>query len=152
MRHPLNPEWELPVWIANFILMDYGTGAIFGCPAHDQRDFEFASKYGLPINSVFVAEGTEDAPLPEAFVPMKSERVRYVRGFAGEDVQTGEDAIAAAIAHAQANGYGMGVTKYRLRDWGISRQRYWGCPIPVVHCPDCGLVPEKKENLPVELP
>ena len=152
VKHPLDPDWELPVWIANFILMDYGTGAIFGCPAHDQRDFDFASKYGLPIPPVYVAEGAEEAPLAEAYVPMKSERVRYVRGFAGSQVQTGDEGVAAAIAHAEANGYGKGVTKFRLRDWGISRQRYWGCPIPVVHCPACGVVPEKKQNLPVELP
>jgi leucyl-tRNA synthetase len=152
VKHPLDPSWELPVWIANFILMDYGTGAIFGCPAHDQRDFDFATKYGLPIDAVFVTEGTEDAALTEAFVPMKSERVRYVRGFSGASVQTGEEAIAAAIAHAETNGYGKGVTKFRLRDWGISRQRYWGCPIPVIHCATCGVVAEKKENLPVTLP
>ena len=152
VKHPLDPSWELPVWIANFILMDYGTGAIFGCPAHDQRDFDFATKYGLPIDAVFVAEGTADAPLTEAFVPMKSERVTYVRGFAGETVQTGEAAIAAAIAHAETHGYGKGVTKFRLRDWGISRQRYWGCPIPVIHCATCGVVPEAKANLPVTLP
>jgi leucyl-tRNA synthetase len=152
VKHPLDPSWELPVWIANFILMDYGTGAIFGCPAHDQRDFDFATKYGLPIDAVFVAEGTADAPLAEAFVPMKSERVTYVRGFAGETVQTGEAAIAAAIAHAETHGYGKGVTKFRLRDWGISRQRYWGCPIPVIHCATCGVVPEAKANLPVTLP
>ncbi len=152
VRHPLDPAWELPVYIANFILMDYGTGAIFGCPAHDARDFEFASKYGLAIKSVFVADGGEDAPLAEAFVPMKSEPVAYIRGFAGEALQTGEAAIAAAIAHAESAGWGKGVTQYRLRDWGISRQRYWGCPIPVVHCDACGVVPEKKENLPIELP
>jgi leucyl-tRNA synthetase len=152
VRHPLDPSWELPVWIANFILMDYGTGAIFGCPAHDQRDFDFASKYGLPIKAAFVAEGAQDAPLTEAYVPMKSEKVRFVRGFAGAEVQTGDQAVAAAIAHAEANGYGKGVTKFRLRDWGISRQRYWGCPIPVVHCAACGVVPEKKENLPIRLP
>ena len=152
VRHPLDPAWELPVYIANFILMDYGTGAIFGCPAHDARDFEFATKYGLPIKAVFVAEGAADAALPEAYVPMKSERVRYVRGFAGEAVQTGDEGVAAAIAHAEAGGYGKGVTNYRLRDWGISRQRYWGCPIPVVHCAACGVVPEAKANLPVRLP
>jgi leucyl-tRNA synthetase len=152
VKHPLDASKELPVWIANFILMDYGTGAIFGCPAHDQRDFDFASKYGLPIPPVFVAEGAEETALDAAFVPMKSEKVRYVRGFAGAETQTGEDGVAAAIAHAEANGYGMGVTKYRLRDWGLSRQRYWGCPIPIIHCPTCGVVAEKKENLPVELP
>ncbi len=152
VKHPLDPSWELPVWIANFILMDYGTGAIFGCPAHDQRDFDFATKYGLPIKAVFVAEGEQDALLSEAFVPMKSERVTYVRGFAGAAVQTGEEAIATAISHAETKGYGKGVTKFRLRDWGVSRQRYWGCPIPVVHCATCGVVPEVKANLPIELP
>ena len=152
VRHPLDPAWELPVYIANFILMDYGTGAIFGCPAHDQRDFDFATKYGLAIPPVFVAEGAEETALGEAFVPMKSERVRYIRGFSGDAMQTGEEAVNAAIAHAEAKGYGKGVTNYRLRDWGISRQRYWGCPIPVVHCADCGVVAERKENLPVRLP
>ena len=152
VKHPLDPSVELPVWIANFILMDYGTGAIFGCPAHDARDFEFATKYGLTIKSVFVAEGADDAPLTEPFVPMKSEPVRYIRGFAGPALQTGEAAVTAAIAHAEAAGFGHGVTNYRLRDWGISRQRYWGCPIPVVHCDTCGVVAEKKANLPVELP
>ena len=152
VKHPLDPSVELPVWIANFILMDYGTGAIFGCPAHDARDFEFSTKYGLTIKSVFVAEGADDAPLTEPFVPMKSEPVRYIRGFAGPALQTGEAAVTAAIAHAEAAGFGHGVTNYRLRDWGISRQRYWGCPIPVVHCDTCGVVAEKKANLPVELP
>jgi leucyl-tRNA synthetase len=152
VTHPLDPAWELPVYIANFILMDYGTGAIFGCPAHDAREFDFATKDGLPIPPVFVAEGQDEAPLTEAYVPMKSERVRYLRGFAGEAVQTGEAAVAAAIAACEAQGIGRGVTNYRLRDWGLSRQRYWGCPIPVVHCTDCGVVPETKANLPVRLP
>ncbi|MDM7932510.1 leucine--tRNA ligase [Tabrizicola sp.] len=152
VQHPLDPNWELPVWIANFILMDYGTGAIFGCPAHDQRDFDFATKYRLPIKAVFAADGAEDAALAEAYVPMKSERVRYVRGFAGAEVQTGDEAVATAIAHAETHGYGTGVTKFRLRDWGVSRQRYWGCPIPVIHCAGCGVVPEAKANLPIELP
>ena len=132
--------------------MDYGTGAIFGCPAHDARDFEFATKYALPIKPVFVAEGAEETALAEAFVPLKSEKVRYVRGFAGSDLQTGDEAVNAAIAHCESKGIGKGVTNYRLRDWGVSRQRYWGCPIPVIHCAACGVVAEKKENLPVKLP
>jgi leucyl-tRNA synthetase len=150
--HPFDNTVELPVYIANFVLMDYGTGAIFGCPAHDARDFEFATKYGLPIPAVFIPEGAEEVALDEAYVPMKSERVQYIRGFAGNDLQTGEDAVAAAIAECEARGIGRGVTNYRLRDWGISRQRYWGCPIPVIHCAVCGVVAEKKENLPVKLP
>ncbi|WP_112311478.1 leucine--tRNA ligase [Pseudogemmobacter bohemicus] len=152
VRHPLDSSIELPVWIANFILMDYGTGAIFGCPAHDQRDFEFATKYSLPILPVFVAPGTEETTLTEAYVPTKAEAVDYVRGLAGNKTQTGDAGVAEAITIAGEKGFGEGVTKYRLRDWGLSRQRYWGCPIPVVHCPTCGVVPEKKENLPVELP
>ena len=155
VKHPLDPTWELPVWIANFILMDYGTGAIFGCPAHDQRDFDFATKYGLPILPVFLPEerGTaRDEALTEAYVPMKSECVAYVRGFSGAAMQTGDEGVASAIAHAETHGYGQGVTKFRLRDWGVSRQRYWGCPIPVIHCEACGVVPEDKKNLPVELP
>ncbi|MDP4033253.1 MAG: leucine--tRNA ligase [Pseudorhodobacter sp.] len=153
VRHPLDRLVDLPVFIANFVLMEYGTGAIFGCPAHDQRDFEFATKYRLPIPSVFVpADSREEVALTEAYVPMKSERVRYLRGFAGADVQTGDAAVNAAIAYCETAGIGQGVTNYRLRDWGISRQRYWGCPIPVVHCPACGVVPEAKANLPVRLP
>ena len=151
VRHPFDTAWELPVYIANFILMDYGTGAIFGCPAHDERDHEFATKYGLPIVPTFEpVEG--DYPQNAAYVPAKSEKVRYVKGFAGDEVQTGDEGVASAIAFCEANGVGQGVTRFRLRDWGLSRQRYWGCPIPVVHCPDCGVVPEKKENLPIELP
>jgi leucyl-tRNA synthetase len=152
VRHPFDTAWELPVYIANFVLMEYGTGAVFGCPAHDPRDFEFATKYDLPIPPVFVAEGSEETELTEAFVPMKSEPVRYIRGFAGAEVQTGADAVDAAITFCESRGVGHGVTNFRLRDWGVSRQRYWGCPIPVIHCEACGVVPEAKENLPVELP
>ena len=166
VRHPLDPEWELPVWVANFILMDYGTGAIFACPAHDQRDLDFARKYDLPVIDTFrpipMSPDAESAEAegfvgPEdgadtAFVPQKTERVRWINHFAGLTEATGEEAIDASIAHAEAHGWGEGVVQYRLRDWGLSRQRYWGCPIPVVHCEACGAVPERRENLPVELP
>ena len=152
VRHPFDTSWELPVYIANFILMDYGTGAVFGCPAHDARDFDFATKYDLPIIATFLPEADANPELTEAFIPLKSEKVSYVKGFAGQPDQTGEEAVDAAVDFCEANGVGHGVTKFRLRDWGLSRQRYWGCPIPIVHCDDCGAVPEAKENLPIELP
>ena len=152
VRHPLNPNWHLPVWIANFILMDYGTGAIFGCPAHDQRDLDFCRKYDLPVIDTFFALDDATPVANTAFVPMKSEKVRWVDHFTGIDIATGQEAIDATIDFAEKAGWGTGVTKFRLRDWGLSRQRYWGCPIPIVHCDDCGVVPEKKENLPVRLP
>ncbi len=152
VRHPLDPSWELPVWIANFILMDYGTGAIFACPAHDQRDLDFCRKYGLPVIDTFFALD-DDTPVDKiAFVPPKTEKVRWVNHFAGLTEATGDEAINTTVDFAEKAGWGEGVTKYRLRDWGLSRQRYWGCPIPVVHCDACGVVPEKKENLPVRLP
>ncbi|GAB5436049.1 leucine--tRNA ligase [Falsiruegeria mediterranea] len=152
VKHPLDPNWELPVWIANFILMDYGTGAIFACPAHDQRDLDFCRKYDLPVVDTFFALD-DDTPVDKiAFVPPKTEKVRWVNHFAGLTEATGDEAINATVDFAENTGWGEGVTKYRLRDWGLSRQRYWGCPIPVVHCDTCGVVPEKKENLPVQLP
>ncbi|WP_170431283.1 leucine--tRNA ligase [Ruegeria arenilitoris] len=152
VKHPLDPNWELPVWIANFILMDYGTGAIFACPAHDQRDLDFCRKYGLPVVDTFFGLD-DDTPVDKiAFVPPKTEKVRWVNHFAGLTEATGDEAINATVDFAEKAGWGEGVTKYRLRDWGLSRQRYWGCPIPVVHCDSCGVVPEKKENLPVRLP
>ncbi|UYV37494.1 leucine--tRNA ligase [Rhodobacteraceae bacterium D3-12] len=152
VKHPLDPNWELPVWIANFILMDYGTGAIFACPAHDQRDLDFCRKYDLPVIDTFFALNDPKPVEREAFVPPKTDKVKWVNHFAGLDEATGDEAVNATIDFVEKAGWGTGVTKYRLRDWGLSRQRYWGCPIPVVHCDACGVVPEKKENLPIVLP
>ena len=152
VKHPLNSDWELPVWIANFILMDYGTGAIFACPAHDQRDLDFARKYNLPVIDTFFSLDDTTKVSNIAFIPPKSEKVKWVNHFAGIDVATGQEAIDQTIDFAEKNNWGKSVTNYRLRDWGLSRQRYWGCPIPVVHCDSCGIVPEKKENLPISLP
>ena len=149
VEHPLKKSWHLPVYVANFVLMDYGTGAVFACPAHDQRDLDFARKYDLPVTRV-VAEGDEIA-----------------RTFQGDEAYTGpgrivnsewldgmsvEEAKAAVIAKAQHDGWGQGETQYRLRDWGVSRQRYWGTPIPFIHCEACGIVPVPKHQLPVVLP
>ncbi|GIT92655.1 leucine--tRNA ligase [Jannaschia pagri] len=142
----------LPVWVANFVLMDYGTGAIFGCPAHDQRDLDFARKYDLPVTDTFVALDDDARVTNTAFTPPKTDRVRWIDQPAGLTEATGQEAIDATIDWAEAKGLGTGKVQYRLRDWGLSRQRYWGCPIPVVHCDDCGVVPEAKENLPVRLP
>ena len=152
VKHPLNSDWELPVWIANFILMDYGTGAIFACPAHDQRDLDFARKYNLPVIDTFFSLDDTTKVSNIAFIPPKSEKVKWVNHFAGIDVATGQEAIDQTIDFAEKNNWGKSVTNYRLRDWGLSRQRYWGCPIPVVHCDSCGIIPEKKENLPISLP
>ena len=152
VKHPLNPDWELPVWIANFILMDYGTGAIFACPAHDQRDLDFARKYKLPVIDTFLSLDDSSPVVDEAFVPPKSEKVQWVNHFTEIDIATGQEAIDKTIDFAEKNKWGESVTNFRMRDWGLSRQRYWGCPIPVVHCENCGVVPEKKENLPISLP
>ena len=145
--HPFDSSIELPVYIANFILMDYGTGAIFGCPAHDQRDLDFARKYGLDVTAVVSPDGHDFSVENEAFTdPGTLINSEFLDGM---DI---ESAKAEAIGRIEAAGLGEGKTVFRLRDWGISRQRYWGCPIPVVHCESCGVVPEKKENLPIELP
>ena len=147
VTHPFDPDWQLPVYIANFILMDYGTGAIFGCPAHDQRDLDFARKYGLDVKAVVSADGQDFEIGAEAFTdPGTLVNSEFLNG------KTIDDAKAEVVARMEAAGNGKGVTQYRLRDWGISRQRYWGCPIPVIHCDTCGVVPEKKDNLPVKLP
>jgi len=147
--HPLDPEWTLPVFIANFVLMDYGTGAIFGVPAHDQRDFEFATKYGLEIQRV-VAPSAGEADRPLFGEADSGDGVLVNSGFL--DGMSVEEAKAAVIARAEAEGWGEGTTVWRLRDWGVSRQRYWGTPIPIVHCGKCGAVPVPKAQLPVVLP
>jgi len=144
--HPFTGA-EVPVWIANFILSEYGTGAIFGCPGHDQRDFEFASKYGLPILPVVKPDGAGDdfSVGEEAYTgPGTLFRSDFLDGMEIEAAKT------EAVRRIEAAGQGKGATIYRLRDWGVSRQRYWGCPIPIVHCPACGAVPAAQ--LPVELP
>jgi leucyl-tRNA synthetase len=152
VRHPIYPDRTLSIWIGNFVLMEYGTGAIYCCPGHDQRDLDFARKYGLAVENAFNLPGEANHIGTEALVPGKDVTVSYVEHFAGVGQATGYDAIETSIDWMEARGLGKGQIKYRLRDWGISRQRYWGCPIPVVHCDTCGVVPEKKENLPVELP
>ena len=152
VRHPVEPDKELPVWVGNFVLMDYGTGAVFGCPAHDQRDLDFARKYDLEVRNAFYMPGEAVEVENDALVPPKTEPVVFIDHFAGIKDVTSQEAIDATIDWFEANDLGTGQIKYRLRDWGLSRQRYWGCPIPVVHCETCGVVPEKKENLPIKLP
>jgi leucyl-tRNA synthetase len=150
VRHPFDPDWLLPVWVANFVLMDYGTGAIFGCPAHDQRDLEFARKYGLPVKPVVLPAGEDPATFQlggEAWVgPGRIYNSAFLDGL---DV---EAAKQAAVARAEGAGQGTGAVVYRLRDWGVSRQRGWGCPIPVIHCQACGVVAVPERDLPVRLP
>jgi len=147
--HPLDPEWRLPVYIANFVLMDYGTGAIFGVPGHDQRDFEFAKQYQLPIRRV-VAASTELASEPIGDEAENAPGVAVNSQFL-DGLET-EQASAEVIRRAEAAGWGRGTTAWRLRDWGVSRQRYWGTPIPIIHCAACGAVPVPKAQLPVVLP
>ena len=154
VAHPFDPSRRLPVWIANFVLMEYGTGAIFGCPAHDQRDLDFARRYRLPVRPVVLAP--DEAPFD--YVDSHDHRDHaydgpgtvFHSGFLdGLDVDA---AKRAAIARLEADGAGDKVENWRLRDWGISRQRYWGCPIPVIHCESCGVVPVPEADLPVLLP
>ncbi len=160
--HPLDPSITLPVYIANFVLMDYGTGAVMGVPGHDQRDFEFATKYGLPILNVI----ERVLPVPRApnrddffsqtewrdWYSWDSENFVRVVNSQFLDGMSVADAKVAIIARAEAEGWGEGKTQYRLRDWGVSRQRYWGTPIPFIHCEVCGVVPVPKKDLPVVLP
>jgi leucyl-tRNA synthetase len=150
--HPADASWHLPLYIANFVLMDYGTGAIIGCPAHDQRDLDFARKYALPVIDVFVPRDTHAPVADVAFVPPKTETVEYVQWAGKPGVMTCEEAMKRSLDMFVADGWGKREVNFRLRDWGISRQRYWGCPIPVIHCPKCDVVPVPDKDLPVVLP
>ena len=152
VTHPADKDWTLPLYIANFVLMEYGTGAIVGCPAHDQRDLDFARKYGLPVIDVFVPGETGATVTDTAFTPPKSESVRYVHWAGEPTVQTCQQAMDTTLAMFEEKGWGVRQVQFRLRDWGISRQRYWGCPIPVIHCEACGVRPVPVAELPVILP
>jgi leucyl-tRNA synthetase len=150
VKHPFDPNWELPVWIANFILMDYGTGAIFACPAHDQRDLDFARKYALPVRPVVLPPGEHPASFAIADEAYTGPGSIYNSDFLdGLDIEAAKE---SAIQRVEALGQGKGATIYRLRDWGVARQRGWGCPIPVVHCETDGVVPLPPSALPVALP
>ena len=139
---------EVPVWVGNYVMMDYGTGAVMSVPAHDERDFEFATKFGLPIRRVIRSKDSQDSQqAPGCFTESG-----VMFGSGAWDGKTTEDAKAEMAVFAEQNGFGAPATTYRLRDWGVSRQRFWGAPIPIVYCEKCGIVPEKFENLPVELP
>ena len=150
LRHPLDEGWELPLYIANFVLMDYGTGAIFGCPAHDQRDLDFANKYGLQVTPVILPDGANPESFridDEAFVGDGTAiNSRFLDGLRVDAAKR------RVIERIEEIGAGKGTVQYRLRDWGASRQRYWGCPIPVIHCAACGMVPVPRDALPVALP
>ncbi len=148
--HPFDPTWELPVYVANFVLMEYGTGAIFGCPAHDQRDLDFARKYGLTVTPVVIPDDADRATFTvgnEAYTGPGS--LRNSRFLDGLSVDAAKEEAGKRL---EATGQGERTTQYRLRDWGVSRQRYWGCPIPVIHCDACGTVPVPEDQLPVTLP
>ncbi len=148
--HPFIEGRELPVYVANFVLMDYGTGAIFGCPAHDQRDLEFARKYDLAVIPV-VCPADSNAEEFEIGTEAYTDDGKLINSDFLDGLGV-EDATSRVIERLEAAGLGEATINYRLRDWGISRQRYWGCPIPVVHCSDCGVVAVPKEELPVRLP
>lgn len=145
--HPITDE-KIPIWVANFVLMSYGSGAVMSVPAHDQRDFEFAQKYGLPIRQVIIPTGGQEAQTVEAAFVEKGVLINSGI-FSG---LTSEQAFIAIAEYLEANGQGQRRTNYRLRDWGISRQRYWGCPIPMIECEKCGTVPAPLTDLPIRLP
>ena len=153
--HPFDPSWTLPVYVANFVLMDYGTGAIFGCPSGDQRDLDFANKYGLPVVAVVMPEDGDAATFQVAEEAFTDDGVminsRFLDGMKPKDAFND---VANRLENISIGNRPMGERKvqFRLRDWGISRQRYWGCPIPMIHCDDCGVVAVPKAELPVKLP
>ncbi|NTG22695.1 leucine--tRNA ligase [Agrobacterium rhizogenes] len=155
VRHPLDPSWELPVYVANFVLMDYGTGAIFGCPSGDQRDLDFARKYDLPVIPVVMPRDGDAASFAIGDVAYDGDGVminsRFLDGMSPEEAF---ETVATKLSAVSLGNVPPAERKvnFRLRDWGISRQRYWGCPIPVIHCDDCGVLPVPKEDLPVKLP
>ena len=148
--HPFRQDTTLRVFVANFVLMEYGTGAIFGCPAHDQRDLDFARKYGLPVKPVVIPEGVDSETFKIGAEAYTGPGYIYNSDFLdGLTIDAAKDKVAELL---EEKGNGERQVKFRLRDWGVSRQRYWGCPIPMIHCPTCGMVPEREENLPVLLP
>ncbi len=154
VKHPFTDE-TFPVFVANFVLMDYGTGALFGCPAHDQRDIEFALKYGLSITPVVLPDGADPATFTVGAEPYTGDGRLFNSDFLdGLSVPDAKEAVARRLESTPFHGAPQGVRQvnYRLRDWGISRQRYWGCPIPIIHCDDCGVVPVPASDLPVALP
>jgi leucyl-tRNA synthetase len=155
VRHPFDPDWLIPVYIANFVLMEYGTGAIFGCPAHDMRDFDFAAKYQLPITTVVMPAGEDAVTYQGGDKPYDGDGVMINSRFLdGLTPDAAFNNIAGRLEAMMLGGAAQGARKvqYKLRDWGISRQRYWGCPIPVIHCEVCGVVPVPKKDMPVKLP
>jgi len=150
VRHPFDPDWILPVWGANFVLSTYGTGAIFGSPAGDQRDLDFANKYKLPFKPVVLPPGADAATYAVGKEAFTDDGTIYNSKFL--DGLNTRDAIKAAIAELVKLKSGEATTQWRLRDWGVSRQRYWGCPIPAIHCAKCGVVPVPEKDLPIALP
>lgn len=148
VEHPLTGE-KLPVWVANYVLMNYGEGAVMAVPAHDERDFAFAAKYNLPVKPVVRTSAGDETPAPWQDAYGEHGQLINSGAFDGLDFQGAFDAIEVAL---QKKGLGQSRTQFRLRDWGISRQRYWGCPIPIIHCPSCGDVPVPEDQLPVVLP